>query len=208
MTFTCDADEETDVYTGVLGQDEDARDIWKNHPIGQAEGCTFPADNFSGGLYEARNCPERERGESRLCANVDNAKMLPDNLAGASCQGGDFNERDINDGLTEQECVDGGGILYAYTCEDIDNWINEQAMNIDEETMEYLIEYWWQDKCCEAAEDMDAESVEVSESSSEDSAGVEADETTNVSMAESAASGLANASMFLALISAVAAMIL
>merc|ERR1712113_1109161 len=57
MVFTCDSDEETDIYTGVLEAGEDGRDIWKDHPISKAEGCTFPNNEFSVGIFETRNCP-------------------------------------------------------------------------------------------------------------------------------------------------------
>jgi len=58
MTFACEDGPAADVYSGVLTADEDARDIWKDHPIEDTEGCTFPAsDFFSGALTrEIHNC--------------------------------------------------------------------------------------------------------------------------------------------------------
>jgi hypothetical protein len=73
MTFSCDDDDETtDVYTGVLAQDEDARNIWKEHPIEDAEGCTFPVIESSIFTFgneltnEERNCPASEGGQLHL----------------------------------------------------------------------------------------------------------------------------------------------
>jgi len=67
MHFRCDdSDETTDIYTGTLTQDEDARNIWKDHPIEDAEGCTFPVDDYlyasNEPSFEVRNCPTSEGG--------------------------------------------------------------------------------------------------------------------------------------------------
>merc|ERR1712070_669293 len=74
MSFSCDADEETDVYTGTLAPGEDGRDIWKNHPISEAEGCTFPAgiSMLTLALTEARNCPEagKYKSDSPVCEGL------------------------------------------------------------------------------------------------------------------------------------------
>merc|ERR1712113_934650 len=186
MVFTCDSDEETDIYTGVLEAGEDGRDIWKDHPISKAEGCTFPNNEFSVGIFETRNCPDTAKTESNVCGDVGMV-MLANENAGASCQGGDHNERD--------------GQYYPYTCGDIDYFIKyeAEANGLSGEILEYLIEYWWAPKCCGDAP------VETSASSSEDDA--DADVDTLVSNAESAASGMAKGSMTLALLSALAAMI-
>jgi len=204
MVFTCDSDEETDIYTGVLEAGEDGRDIWKDHPISEAEGCTFPNNEFSAGIFETRNCPDTAKTESNVCGDVGMV-MLANENAGASCQGGDHNERDANDGLTESECIEGGGQYYPYTCGDIDYFIKyeAEANGLSGEILEYLIQYWWAPKCCGDAP------VETSASSSEDESNTDADADvdTLVSNAESAASGMAKGSMTLALLSALAAMI-
>jgi len=204
MTFSCDSDEETDVYTGVLEAEEDGRDIWKDHPLSEAEGCTFPNSAFSPGLFETRNCPESDGKNTDVCSDAGMV-MLTNEIAGASCQGGDHNERDANDGLTESECTEGGGAYYPYTCGDIDNFIKyeAEANGLSGETLDYLIQYWWAPKCCS-----DAVDVETNSSSEDESkADADADVDTLVSNAESAASGFAKGSMTLALLSAAAAMI-
>ena len=42
MSFKCaEEDDDTNIYTGTLTDDEDGRDIWKDHPIEDAEGCHY-----------------------------------------------------------------------------------------------------------------------------------------------------------------------
>lgn len=149
MSFTCDADEETDVYTGTLAYYEDGRDIWKTHPISSAEGCTFPADEFSLALYQSRNCPVLLGEDFDLCTAIG-GDMMNDNIAGYSCLGGEFSERDSNDGTTQAQCVGAGGQWNAYTCEEIDYWIQFQAAStgIDNDSLQYVIDNWWAPNCC------------------------------------------------------------
>merc|ERR1712029_1332432 len=67
MTFSCE-DDEGDVYSGILTADEDGRDIWKDHPISEAEGCTYPTIDFFFGILtdEVRNCDvEVDDGDSK-----------------------------------------------------------------------------------------------------------------------------------------------
>merc|ERR1712176_917021 len=43
--FSCDVDEEnhtSDAWQGILNEDEDARDIYFDHPISESNMCTFP----------------------------------------------------------------------------------------------------------------------------------------------------------------------
>jgi len=73
MQFSCDdSDETSDIYTGTLAQDEDARNIWKDHPIEDAEGCTFPVMDrifqSNSPTYEVRNCPTSEGGAEKVSA--------------------------------------------------------------------------------------------------------------------------------------------
>lgn len=162
MTFSCAEDEETDYYTGTLVQGEDGRDIWKNHPISEAEGCTFPA-GISGltlAVMEARNCPEagKYKSDSPVCEGLgDSAFLVPAAIAGASCRGGTYAERDANDGLTEDECVGGGGTWIPYNCGDIESlFVYDVIVNgINDETKEFLRLYWYQDKCCSLDNSLD-----------------------------------------------------
>jgi len=160
MSFSCDADEETDVYTGTLAPGEDARDIWKNHPISEAEGCTFPATDFTLALYETRNCPINPdiASDSPICDGLgETMKLISDNNAGATCYEGVYAERDANDGLTEAECLEGGGSWEPYTCGEMENWFMYEATfsGLDTETLEYLRVEWWQKPCCGHADHHD-----------------------------------------------------
>jgi len=46
-SFTCAVDENSDIWSGFLEANEDARDIWINHPMSEAN-CTFPVGTPSG----------------------------------------------------------------------------------------------------------------------------------------------------------------
>merc|ERR1711862_141969 len=65
MTFSCE-DDEGDVFSGILTADEDGRDIWKDHPASEAEGCTYPTIDFFFGILmdEVRNCDVEVDGDS------------------------------------------------------------------------------------------------------------------------------------------------
>merc|ERR1712078_737685 len=57
MSFSCAGGPKNDIYSGVLLADEDGRDIWKDHPIETAQGCTFPELSFwQGALMAPNNC--------------------------------------------------------------------------------------------------------------------------------------------------------
>jgi len=202
MSFSCGADEETDIYTGVLAQGEDARDIWKEHPLSAVEGCTFPSNDFQAFVFQTRNCPVPEGGEHNVCKGLTGSSLLPTEIAGHSCDGGTHATRDSNDGLTETECLEGGGQWVAYTCADADSWLQYEAevSGLTTDTIEYLMESWWQPKCCSDESDEDMESAD---SSSEDS-----DESGASAFVSSASTFVAKGSMGLALISGIAAMIL
>ena len=56
-SFDCDDGAGGDVHAGSLVADEDARDIWRDHPVAEARGCTFPVSPIGLGLFATRNCP-------------------------------------------------------------------------------------------------------------------------------------------------------
>merc|ERR1712159_470683 len=57
MSFSCAGGPKNDIYSGILLADEDGRDIWKDHPIETAKGCTFPELSFwQGALMAPNNC--------------------------------------------------------------------------------------------------------------------------------------------------------
>ena len=49
-TFSCAINDSSDIWGGALEADEDGQDIWKNHPMAEAD-CTFPVgSHFRVGL--------------------------------------------------------------------------------------------------------------------------------------------------------------
>merc|ERR1712134_169722 len=64
MSFSCAGGPKNDIYSGVLLADEDGRDIWKDHPIETAKGCTFPELSFwQGALMAPNNCEYEYSGD-------------------------------------------------------------------------------------------------------------------------------------------------
>jgi hypothetical protein len=63
--------------------------------------------------------------DSYICNGLDEAdvEFLTDGIAGATCEGGTFDQQDLNDGVTESDCVDFGGVYKLYSCEDMENII-------------------------------------------------------------------------------------
>ena len=110
LKFDCDEDDETDMHVGTLTKDEDARDIWKDHTLGDAEGCTFPHDSWSLSQYAVR-CPPG-LSENLICRDC---KMLSDVIAGSTCVGGTKDQEDSNNGVTKEDCVGGGGAYTPYS---------------------------------------------------------------------------------------------
>jgi hypothetical protein len=155
MMFRCADDAGGDVYSGILTPEEDGRDIWKDHPVDQAEGCTYATSDFFQGVLteQTRNC------ENLVCgADVE---FLSENNAGATCVGGTLDQQDANLGVTEESCEDGGGDYQPYSCGDANLYLNSEAADdgLDQETISFLVNDWFQPKCCGDA---------VSKSSSEE----------------------------------------
>merc|ERR1719413_248719 len=210
LSFGCIEDEETDVYTGILTEDEDARDIWKDHPIADSEGCTFPhirVMGFSTLSYQERNCPTID---TFVCGDLE---ISPDANAGAACTGGTYNEQDANTGTTKEQCEEGGGVYSPYTCFDIDNWLVNEAekAGVDSTTAAFLVDNWYKPKCCESdASSSNSEVEEQKEEDTEDEGGNEESvkENSDSDAIVSAASKFIGSSSFLALLSTIVAMAL
>ena len=152
MTFSCKDGPEYDVYSGILNADEDGRDVWKNHPIEDAEGCTFQTLDIYGGTftYEIRNCDSED---PLGCGNVE---FLSDANAGAICTGGIFDQQDANAGVTKEACENAGGVYGPYDCEAAANFVNSGGMTaFDQDTQDLLVNSWWRPKCC--GSDIDSE---------------------------------------------------
>merc|ERR1711935_57863 len=83
MSFSCADDADGDVYSGILTANEDGRDIWKDHPIDKAEGCTYVTSDFlfSALTEQSRNCDYEY--ENVICG--PDVELLSENNAGATC---------------------------------------------------------------------------------------------------------------------------
>jgi len=89
------------------------------------------------------------KSDEGLCSVVEGSFLNPTNLAGYSCQGGTYNEKDSNDGTSEKQCIAGGGTWSAYDCGDADDYLQSKTgFAADAQTRQYLKEYWWAPKCC------------------------------------------------------------
>merc|ERR1711904_401699 len=103
MTFSCAGGPKNDIYSGVLLADEDGRDIWKDHPIETAKGCTFPELSFwQGALMEPNNC-EYEYSDG-FFADDDDSEYNDDVYIYISK---DSEDEDIMCAADVQECSDG-----------------------------------------------------------------------------------------------------
>ena len=72
-SFFCDTDEETGIYSGVLSEGEDGREIWKNHPISTAEGCIIPVDDWhQDALRNTPICPTPDTSDLDSNSSRDN----------------------------------------------------------------------------------------------------------------------------------------
>jgi len=100
------------VYQGYLTEEEDARNIWFEHPIEESDQCIFPVENYvivEGVMSrQPRNCPESssQDGEEamkvvqQLCYGMpssDHIEFLEDDIAGYTCEGGIYDQKDSNE---------------------------------------------------------------------------------------------------------------
>merc|ERR1711904_551497 len=101
MSFSCAGGPKNDIYSGVLLADEDGRDIWKDHPIETAKGCTFPELSFwQGALMEPNNC-DYEYSED-FFSDDDDSEYNDDVYISK-----DSEDEDIMCAADVQECSDG-----------------------------------------------------------------------------------------------------
>jgi len=164
-SFSCLDDAGGDVYSGILTADEDGRDIWRDHPVEQAEGCTFATtDFFFGSLTEqTRNCRDGDMPPNRICG--EGLPLDAEANAGATCEGGSLDNKDANAGVTEADCVAGGGSYNPYTCGEANDWLILEA-TLDPATADGSHYGWWKSRCC--GSDADADAVAATEGSSSD----------------------------------------
>merc|ERR1712224_444132 len=85
---------------GVLLADEDGRDIWKDHPIETAQGCTFPELSFWQGALMAPNNCDYEYSEDFFSDDDDEFQSLEDDSSMDK-------DEDIMCAADVQECSDG-----------------------------------------------------------------------------------------------------
>lgn len=174
-SFGCGVDDEfhkTDVHTGTLSEEEDGRNIWRDHPIGDTKRCTYPVRDyiFSDSVITRNEiCPEDDGDEdveeefSKGAGICDSYNPLPSvevlfmdaTIAGATCTGGKYDQMDGNeqfDNVTEEMClVEGKGSSYEpYTCLDAQDWLDNTAPfdpSINDEVLDFVRDVW-QGMCC------------------------------------------------------------
>merc|ERR1712238_563791 len=190
---------------------EDPRNIWSDHPITSTDMCTFPVVDFviidSFITSKSRNCPlsmnttsdKKDFDSSSICygyeTETDGAiEFLSDTIAGYTCVGGTYDEKDSNEPppmfVGKEEClagVDGnGGTSYdAYTCEDIQYWLRNEA-SITNEVNEYHRTDWWQPKCCRVVRIDSSVELEDGDGDGDSDSETSADTTTTLSTAAAA----------------------
>ena len=161
--FRCRESEEGDIWMGEMEPGEDGNLVMDNHPLIDTA-CSFPTMS----LHTMPNIPT---GKQRcngyiinpwpwhdICSYADQGSFFHPRLdAGFSCNGGTHNERDSNDGLTEDECVSEGGTWLSYACRDARSFLNSNLDPDLVQTMEYFAEFWYAPKCCLAGNDVEKE---------------------------------------------------
>lgn len=168
--FRCSDTQEGDIWMGEMDSEEDANLVMDNHPLIETD-CSFPTMNFRTYLSvptgEQRCNGDIMEGQHDICSYADEGSFFNPSLdAGFSCNGGTHNDRDSNDGLTEDECVSGGGSWFSYSCSDARSFINSNLDPDLDQTMEYIAEFWYASKCCvggDAAEEEEEEEKEEEE---------------------------------------------
>lgn len=208
MSFSCLDDEGGDVYSGVLAPDEDARDIWKDHPVDKAEGCTFSTNDFFFGSLtdKTRNCGEDDGPPNLICG--EGVELAAEANAGATCAGGssrvggEFDYR-----VTETDCLDAGGSYEPYTCGDANDWLILEA-TLGPASPDGSHYDFWKSKCCVDDDDDDAAAAAAADASENDNS-MDDNDNDNVkdkeeeeSSLESSASGPRSAQIGLSAVSA------
>ena len=103
--------------------------------------------------------PESWIFDRNLCDGIfanGRVEFLKEKIAGYTCVGGKFNQKDSNEqpfNVTEKDCLEvGGGSEYnSYTCAAIEAWIQNREHTISgmtDQTLEFIRTEWWQPKCC------------------------------------------------------------
>merc|ERR1711933_174498 len=139
LSFSCADDDGGDVYSGILAEDEDGRNIPIDHPIEQSEGCRYETwELMLGSLtYQVRNCGENgcvcvdRTGDDFIICNNDNNDdgevIDTEQIAGANCMGGTSGlEED-----TQEACEESGGSYEPYTCGEAQLWLQGDENHMD-----------------------------------------------------------------------------
>jgi hypothetical protein len=142
-------------------------------PEAEALGDEF-VDYLVAEWYQPKCC-KAAGGGSLLCEDLE---LISSAAAGASCSGGTYDDRDSNDGTTEAQCVDGGGLYEPYTCGDIANYVENdpEAKTLGDDVLNFLVGEWWRPLCCESilvdipAPETTAEEEETNDGASESTA--------------------------------------
>mmetsp|Transcript_111367 Transcript_111367/g.228060 ORF Transcript_111367/g.228060 Transcript_111367/m.228060 type:complete len:997 (+) Transcript_111367:121-3111(+) len=102
------------------------------------------------------NCCRHATPKPDICdgiSSTNDVEFMENAIAGYSCVGGTFDQEDSNNGVTEEDCLEvGGGSSYeAYSCVDVEYWMQHEALSVEGitiEVIEYLRTDWYQPRCC------------------------------------------------------------
>ena len=176
--FKCSTDEEGDIWLGEFGLDEDPRLVFDSHPLKDAQ-CSFPTGLwiYDGMPSMQKRCDgEIVKTDDGICDQTASPSFLnPTVVAGHTCEGGLFSNKDSNDGTTELQCTSGGGEWTEYDCGEAQQYLQSSANGLAVEEKQYLREYWWAPKCCvgggddvAVADDKDVDGNDASSSTDSD----------------------------------------
>jgi len=150
--FRCSTGEEGDIWLGEFGLDEDPRLVIDSHPLKDAQ-CSFPTGLwiYDGVPSMQKRCDgEIVKTDDGICDQTPGPSFLnPTAVAGHTCQGGLFGDKDSNDGTTELQCTSGGGEWIEYDCGEAQQYLLQASVNgLALEEKQFILEYWWAPKCC------------------------------------------------------------
>jgi len=137
QSFNCAVDDDSDIWGGVLGPDEDGRDIWRDHPAVDAD-CTFPVGIPLGQGLSLRG--DATPTFQTRCKAGQGGSMT------GLCDGDVFNGAAIA-GENQQN-----GVSVPYTCQQVEDMVVNGPLGaqLGAETVENLLATQWRPRCCAA----------------------------------------------------------
>lgn len=111
--------------------------------------CCALLDNDADEEESEFDAQDEEESKDGLCNRTPDvaSRLVPTAIAGAACEGGTLDQKDVNDGTTKEQCIGGGGEWVEYNCVEADDWLQYES-DLDSAMEEYLVEEWWAPKCC------------------------------------------------------------